>query len=87
MREPTHHRVPQHAVAAPMAPVVRLHHPTSDHRPLRFDALPGRDEAQLVEPAKGGQIRGSEGSVRHVEVFQMVWCENLHPPKTSTPTR
>ncbi|WP_207085708.1 hypothetical protein [Nocardioides sp. S5] len=34
-------------------------------------ALAGDLKAELIEPAKLGQIRASEGSVRQVEVFQM----------------
>jgi hypothetical protein len=72
IREPAHHGVAQKAVlTAPVAPVIRLHHPTRDHRPLGLDTLADRDQTQLVEPAEGGQVRGSEGSVGHVEVFQM----------------
>ncbi|CBL57775.1 Hypothetical protein PFREUD_22710 [Propionibacterium freudenreichii subsp. shermanii CIRM-BIA1] len=86
--EPTHHRVPQHTMlAAAVAPVVRLDNLTSDHRPSRLESLTNRNQAQLVEPAEGGQVRGREGSVRHVEVFPMGWCENPHPRKASTPTR
>jgi len=33
---------------------------------------PGGHETELVETAERGQIRAGEGSVRHVEVFQMV---------------
>ena len=41
----------------------------------------------LVEAGERGQVGTSEGSVRHVEVFQMERCENLHPRRTSTPPR
>ena len=73
-------------LAAAVAPVVKLHHPARDHRPLGLESVANRDQTQLVEPAEGGQVRGREGSVRHVEVFPMGWCENPHPRKTSTPT-
>jgi hypothetical protein len=57
--EPTHHGVTQQAVlAASVTPVVRLHNPASDDRSFWFDSLADRDEPQLVEPAKGGQVRG-----------------------------
>lgn len=84
--EPTHHGVTRHALlAAAVTAVVRLHNPASDHRPCCFDQLPDRNQAQLIKTAESGQVRRREGSVRHVEVFPMGWCENLHPPKTSTP--
>ena len=35
------------------------------------EPLPGDLEPELVQTAEGGQVRASEGSVRHVEVFQM----------------
>ena len=70
--EPPHHRVTQQTVlAAAVAPVVRIDNPAGDDRPSRFESLTNSDEPQLVEPAEGGQVRGSEGSVGHVEVFQM----------------
>ena len=34
-------------------------------------ALPGHLQPELIEAAERGQIRASEGSVRHVEVFQL----------------
>ncbi|WP_211096889.1 hypothetical protein, partial [Arthrobacter echini] len=33
--------------------------------------LTDSSQAELIEPAKRGQVRGSKGSVGHVEVFQM----------------
>lgn len=38
---------------------------------MGVEALAGDLKAELIEPAKLGQIRASEGSVRQVEVFQM----------------
>jgi len=38
---------------------------------MRLQALPGHLEPELVEAAERGQVRADEGSVRHVEVFQM----------------
>lgn len=66
--------VPRHAfaaAAAAAAPLVRLDHPTGKHSTLGFEALPNGFEAELVESAERGQVRASEGSVRHVEVFQV----------------
>lgn len=35
-------------------------------------SLADRNQPKLVKTAEGSQISGREGSVRHVEVFQMV---------------
>ena len=72
MRQPSSHRVTRDALgAAPPAPRIRIHHPALDHRPIRLKALPDSLEAELVESAERGQVRGREGSVEHVEVFRM----------------
>ena len=39
------------------------------HRPVRLQVLADDDETELVEAAERRQVRGREGSVRHVEVF------------------
>jgi len=74
------HGVPHNALAAaPTAPLVRLEDSAGEHGPLRFEALAGHLESELVETAEGGQISACEpsirarrdGSVGHVEVFQM----------------
>jgi hypothetical protein len=36
-----------------------------------FEPLPDDLEAEIIEAAERGQVGGSEGSVRHVEVFRM----------------
>jgi hypothetical protein len=41
-------------------------HPSGDQR-----ALPDHNEAELVQPREGRQIRNIEEKFRHVEVFQM----------------
>jgi len=41
------------------------------HRTIRLQALPGHHQPQLLETAERDQVRANEGSVRHVEVFQM----------------
>jgi hypothetical protein len=74
-------QLPGHAVAggalaaAAPAPLVGLHDPAGQHRPVRFEPLPGDLKAELVEPAEDGQIgaadAGRRGSVAHVEVFRM----------------
>jgi len=45
--------------------------PAGQHRPIRLEALPDDVQAELVEAAERGQVRGSEGSVKHVEVFRL----------------
>ncbi|MEV4902871.1 hypothetical protein AB0K08_16215 [Citricoccus sp. NPDC055426] len=54
-----------------MAPVIRFHHPADQHRTPGFQALADGYESELVEAAELGQVTVVEGSVRHVEVFQM----------------
>lgn len=41
------------------------------HRPIGFQSLPDGFEAELIRAAEGGQVRASEGSVGHVEVFRV----------------
>lgn len=59
------------AAAAP-APRIWLRDPALDHRPIRVQTLADGHEAELVETAEHRQIRGREGSVVHVEVFQQM---------------
>ena len=83
MREPPHHGVPQHALlAAATAPVVRFHHPAGQHRPARLESLANHFKAELIDTAERGQVRTGEGSVAHVEVFQM--SATLENEATST---
>jgi hypothetical protein len=53
------------------APLVRVDDPAGQHRTIRLEPLPGDLQAELVETGERGQVRASEGSVRHVEVFRM----------------
>jgi hypothetical protein len=50
-------------------------HPTSQHRTVWLESLPGHLQAELVDSGEHGQVRTGEarprGSVRHVEVFRM----------------
>ena len=55
-------------LAALVAPVIGLHHPTRQHRPIRLEALAGHHQTELINAGEGGQVRASEGSVRHVEI-------------------
>ena len=54
-----------------MTPVIRLAHPAGQHRAIGLQTLPGHDQAELIETAERAQVRASEGSVAHVEVFQV----------------
>ena len=45
--------------------------PAGEDRAVRLEALTDAVKAELVKAAERGQVGGSEGSVRHVEVFQM----------------
>lgn len=54
-----------------MTPVIRIQHPTGQHRPARLEPLPGHLQTELVETAEGRQVRGRESSVEHVEVFRV----------------
>src|SRR5699024_6336910 len=53
-------------------PRIRLGDAALDHRAIRLKKLTGGHEAELVEMAEHGQIRGREGSVVHVEVFRQM---------------
>ena len=68
---PDHRAAPDALGATTAAPLVRLHDSAGDHGTIGLKALPDSDEAELVQAREGGQVRASEGSVRHVEVFQM----------------
>ncbi len=58
------------APAAP-TPGIRLYNPAGQDRPAGLEPLAEDFQAELVQAAERGQIRADEGSVRHVEVFQM----------------
>lgn len=65
--------------AAPSAPLIGFDDAAGQHGTIGFQVLPGHDETEVVNPGEGGQIGAVErgdasaaGSVRHVEVFQMV---------------
>jgi hypothetical protein len=50
---------------------VRLDDPARQHRTIRLDPLPDHLQTKLVETAEHREIRASEGSVAHVEVFRL----------------
>jgi len=62
-------------LAATVAPVVRFDHATLQHGSVRLDQLPRLGQAQPVELAEGIEIGRGEGSVEHVEVFQIASIE------------
>jgi hypothetical protein len=75
VRQPPQDTVARHPFApAAAAPLVRFGNPAGQHSVIRFEALAGDDESELIESAEGGQISAAEaagGSVEHVEVFRM----------------
>lgn len=72
MRQESHHRAPDEALAAAVsAPVVGVDRAAGQDRAVGFDALAGDFQPEAVETAETSQIRAREGSVGHVEVFQM----------------
>src|SRR5699024_7353166 len=54
---------------APSAPAVIGHDAAGQHRPIGLQPLAHDLQAEVIEASERGQVRGSEGSVRHVEVF------------------
>ena len=51
--------------------VIGLQDPTRKARAIGLQTLADHDQAELIQAAERGQVRAAEGSVRHVEVFQM----------------
>jgi hypothetical protein len=74
MRELAGHAVTRRplAAAAPTPPIelARLD-PAGQHGSIGFEALTYHLQTELVEAAERAEIRAHEGSVKHVEVFQM----------------
>lgn len=72
VRQPPHDGVAWEALAAAAAtPLIGLDHTAGQHGAIRLESLPRHHQPEPIEASEGGQGRGSEGSVRHVEVFQM----------------
>jgi hypothetical protein len=80
MGEPSDHGVVHEALAAAAGtPLVGFEDPAREHGTAGFEALAGHRKSELVETAERGQIGAREpssgacrdGSVGHVEVFQM----------------
>ena len=57
--------------AATPAPSILVGDPTRQHGPVGSQALPDHLQPKLIKAAERGQVRAREGSVRHVEVFQL----------------
>ena len=65
VREPADDGAPRDSLAAaPVAPVVVDDDPAGQHRPVGAEALPGDDEAELVEAAEHGQVRAAENGLQ-----------------------
>ena len=72
VRQPTRRGIPQAPLlAAAPARRVTVDDAAGQHRTIRFQELPGDAQTEPVEPRERSQIWGREGSVSHVEVFQM----------------
>src|SRR3546814_11165555 len=72
VRQPPCDRVTRHALATtPAAPAIGIDDPTGQDRPARFQTLARHLQTELIEKAERRQIRGREGSVGQVEVFQL----------------
>ncbi|WP_236544206.1 hypothetical protein [Spiractinospora alimapuensis] len=54
-----------------MAPPIVLEDPTFQDAVVGLDALAGGRETERAQPTESIEIWGQEGSVGHVEVFQM----------------
>jgi len=74
VRQPPGHRVPRRSLASaattPPVELARLD-PTRQHRAIRLEPLTDHLQPELVESAERAKIRAHEGSVKHVEVFQL----------------
>lgn len=66
-----HAVVPVAFTSAGMAPVVGFDYPAFQYCLLGSDVLPGNGEAEFIEATEGGEVRGVEGNLGHVEVFLM----------------
>jgi len=68
----------------PFGAVIGLQDPARQDRAIGLQTLADHDQAELIQAAERGQVRAAEGSVRHVEVFQMGRRRNLHPRNLDT---
>jgi len=80
VRQPPDHRVPGRALASAVTtPSVGLDNPAPENRPIGLQPLPEHFEPEIIKTSERGQVRAGEGSVRHVEVFQM---DGKSPPSS-----
>ena len=71
VRERPRHRVPRDALDTALAtPRVIVNDAALQHRPIGLETLPDGFEAELVEAAERGQVRGRERRLVQVEVFR-----------------
>ena len=54
-----------------MAPVISLDNPAFQHRVVGIQLLTAGPQTQVIQSAERGQVSRAEGSVTHVEVFQV----------------
>ena len=90
VRQPPGHRVTRRTFAAATStPAVRLDDPARQDRTVRLKTLAHNLETKLIEVGERGQVRAREGSVRHVEVFQMSGVRTfiLGRPRRLSPDR
>lgn len=70
MRKLPDHSVPRQTFGAAVpAPRILLGNSAFQHHLVMIQALPGGGEPQPVQQAETIKVRGSEGSINHVEVF------------------
>ena len=94
MRERPRDRVTRHALRTALpAPRVVIDDTALKHCPVWLEQLSNSLEAELVEAAECGQVRGRERRVVHVEVFRMgsvgtsiLEALDAYPRTTSRPT-
>lgn len=72
MRQASHYRAPDPALAAAVVtPIIGFRRPAGEDRTFGFNALASDFQPEATKTAETSQIRAREGSVGHVEVFQM----------------
>lgn len=73
MHQPPDHGATRRSLAAaPPAPLVGIDDPAGEYRPLRLEVLADDLQPELIKAGERGQVGAPEGTVEHVEVFQMV---------------